>query len=217
VVDIPPLDQRVDDLRVVMDAAGVERAALMGVSEGGPMSVLFAVTYPERTQALILYGSDVRTLWAPDFPWGRHPAMYDADVDATLRTWGSDQTPNIALFAPSVVNDHAAVERFARFMRAAASPGAAVALARMNRSIDVRPLLGELRVPTLVLHRTGDRATPIAIGRYLAEHIPGAVLAELPGDDHLMWLGDQDAVVDAVQVFLDRRLGTTESPPHHTA
>ena len=209
VADIPPLEQRVDDLRAVMDAAGVERAALMGVSEGGPMSVLFAVTYPERTRALILYGADVRTLWAPDFPWGEQEAAYDASVEKILRTWGSDANESIAIFAPSMVNDREFIERFTRFFRASASPAAAVALNRMNRSIDIRPILSQVDVPVLVIHRTGDRATPIEIGRYLADHIPGAVLAELPGEDHFYILGDQDAIIAAIQRFLAERLGSS--------
>jgi len=206
VVDIPPLDQRVDDLRAVMDAADTDRAALIGVSEGGPMSIQFAWTYPERTRALVLYGSDVRTMWAPDYPWGTTEAEEDADDELTLRTWGSDTSMSIPIMAPSMVNDEAFIQSFTRYVRGSASPAAAVALSRMNRSIDVRPLLGELKVPTLVVHRTGDRATPIELGRYLASAIPAAVLAELPGDDHLPSLGDQDSIIDAVQAFLERHL-----------
>jgi pimeloyl-ACP methyl ester carboxylesterase len=209
VSDIPPLADRVDDLRAVMDAAGIERAALMGVSEGGPMSIQFAATYPARTQALILYGSDVRTLWAPDFPWGEDAAAYDAAEEEILRTWGSDVSESIATFAPSMVGNQAFVAHISRMFRASASPSAAVSLHRMNRSIDVRPLLGQLDVPTLVIHRTDDRTTPVAVGRYLAAQIPDAELAELPGADHLPYLGDQDAIVEAVQSFLTQHLGAS--------
>jgi len=209
VTDIPPLTTRVDDLRAVMDASGVQQAALMGVSEGGPLSVQFATTYPKRTRALVLYGADVRTLWAPDFPWGATEAECDAREALVLRTWGRDESENVAVFAPSKAHDQAFITWFTRYARASASPAAAVALRRMNRSIDVRPLLGQLDVPTLVIHRTGDRSTPAAMGRYLAAQIPGAVLVELPGDDHLTWLGDQDVLVAAVQTFLAEHLGTT--------
>jgi pimeloyl-ACP methyl ester carboxylesterase len=206
VADLPSLEQRVDDLRAVIDAVGVERAAVMGVSEGGPMSIQFAVTYPARTRALVLYGSTARTLWAPEFPWGADEAAYDADVEAILRTWGSDRSESIPSFAPSMVNDRAFVERYSRFLRASASPAAAVALNRMNRSIDIRPILSQVGVPTLVLHRTGDRVTPIEIGRYLAASIPEATLVELPGEDHPPSLGNQDALIDAVQTFLEQHL-----------
>jgi pimeloyl-ACP methyl ester carboxylesterase len=204
--EIPPLADRVDDLRAVMDAAEVHYAALMGVSEGGPMSIQFAATYPKRTGALVLYGTDARTLWAPDYPWGRTEVAQDALEASVLQTWGSDESENISIFAPSKVNDSAFARWFTRYSRASASPAAAVALRRMNRSVDVRPLLGQLDVPTLVVHRTGDRGTPIGAGRHLADSIPGAVLAELPGEDHLQWLGDQDALLDAVRAFLSETL-----------
>ncbi len=210
VTDIPPLEERVDDLRAVMDAAAVERAVLMGVSEGGPLSIQFAATYPERTLALVLYGSDVRVTWAPDYPWGSTAEEQDAEEALWLRTWGTVEAADVADFAPSMADNPAYIEWFARFCRASASPGAAVALSRMNRSIDVRPLLEQLAVPTLVVNRTGDRVNSIEIARYLAAAIPGAELAELPGGDHLPWMGDQDALVDVVRSFLTERLGTNE-------
>jgi pimeloyl-ACP methyl ester carboxylesterase len=211
VTEIPSLEQRVDDLRAVMDAAGVYQAALMGVSEGGPLSVQFAATYPERTRALILYGADVRTLWASDFPWGAHEAAYDAEEAHILQTWGSDASDSIASFAPSKAHDASFIAWFTRYFRSSASPSAAVSLHRMNRSIDVRSLLGHLDVPTLVVHRAGDRAGSVEIGRYLAASIPGAVLSELPGEDHLPYLGDQDAIIDAVQAFLAHLPGSTST------
>ncbi len=210
VTDIPSLEERVDDLRAVMDAAGVERAAMMGVSEGGPLSIQFAASHPDRTRALVLYGADVRNLWAPDFPWAPTDEEQDANDLETLRTWGTADADDIALFAPSMATNRTYIEWFVRLCRASASPGAAVALSRMNRLIDVRPLLGKLDVPTIVVHRTGDRATPIEVGRFLAASIPGAVLAELTGDDHLPWLGDVDSVVDSVRSFLTERLGTDD-------
>jgi pimeloyl-ACP methyl ester carboxylesterase len=213
--DIPPLADRVDDLRAVMDAAEVHQAALMGVSEGGAMSIQFAVTYPERTRALVLYGTSARTLWAPDYPWGRTEAEQDTLEAVVRRTWGSDESENAPIYAPSKVHDADYIAWFTRYSRASASRAAAVSLRRMNRSIDVRPLLGQLDVPTLVVHRTGDRAVSVEIGRYLAAQIPGAVMAEVPGEDHMQWLGDQDAIIEPVQSFLEHHLATTSPTVHH--
>jgi pimeloyl-ACP methyl ester carboxylesterase len=164
VADIPPLEQRVDDLRAVMDAAGIAQAALMGVSEGGPLSIQFATIFPARTQALVLYGADARTLWVPDYPWGRTEAEQDARFERVLRTWGRDESENVAIFAPSKVHDPAFIHWFTRYSRASASPAAAVALRRMNRAIDVGPLLEQVDVPTLVINRIGDRAKIICHG-----------------------------------------------------
>lgn len=200
VTDLPPLEERIDDVRAVMDAAGSERAVLMGVSEGGPMNILFAATYPERVTALILYGSSARSAWAPDYPWGRTDAEYQQALAAIERDWG--HTADVARWAPSRADDEQFTRWFARLSRLGASPGAAVALTRMNREIDVRHVLPMIRVPTLVLHRVGDRDTVIARGRDIAAHIPGARFVELPGEDHLTFVGDQDTLLDAVQSFL---------------
>ncbi len=205
VADLPLLEERIDDVRAVMDAAGLARAALMGVSEGGPMSILFAATYPERVTALILYGAAARSAWAPDYPWASTDAQFQEGLEAMEREWG--HTVNLARWAPSRADDEQFARWFARYSRLSASPGAALALARMNRGIDVRYVLSTIRVPTLVLHRTGDRDTAIERGRDIAAHIPGARFLELPGIDHLPYVGDQDAIADAVHAFL------AEPPP----
>jgi class 3 adenylate cyclase len=190
-----------DDVRAVMDAARVERATLFGVSEGGPMSILFAATYPERTSALITYGSFARWIRADDYPHAPTREQHEGAFDAMEAMWGQvDEDPGP--FAPSMKGDLAFAERNARFQRMASSPGAAIALYRMNIEADVRAALPAVAVPTLVLHRVGDRLIRIGAARYLAEHIAGAKLVELAGDDHLFYLGDTDAITDEIEEFV---------------
>jgi pimeloyl-ACP methyl ester carboxylesterase len=197
---IPTLEQRMDDVRAVMDAVGSERAAFFGVSEGGPMSILFAATYPQRTSALVLYGTYARRMWAPDHPWGRTEADMHAILERMERDWGKDA--NLGLWAPSVANNEEICRAVATYYRLAASPGAALTVMRLTTEIDVRNVLPAVRVPTLVMHRSGDRVTRIEQGRYLAEHIRNAKLVELAGDDHIPSIGDGDAVIDEIEEFL---------------
>jgi len=199
-VSMPTLEQRMDDVRAVMDAVGSQRAAIMGISEGGAMSILFAATYPERTTALVLYGSYARSAWAPDYTFARTTEEFEARIAGFREGWGSGRTA--AVFAPSHAGDEAFREWAAANERTSASPGAMEALQRMNFDIDARHLLGAIRVPTLVLHRTGDRAVNVAHGRYLAAHIPGAKYVELAGDDHAWAAGDADALLDEIEEFL---------------
>lgn len=198
--ELPSLEQRMDDVRAVMDAAGSRRAALVGVSEGGPMCSLFAATYPEKTVALIMVGSYARRLRDADYPWGPTPAEHEAFCDVILREWGGPV--GIEQRAPGLAGDPAFRAWWASYLRMGASPGAAVALTRMNARVDIRPVLPAIRVPTLVIHRTGDRCLLVEEGRYLASRIPGARFLELAGDDHLPFVGDQDAVIDAIASFL---------------
>lgn len=197
---IPTLEQRMDDVRAVMDAVGSERAAFFGVSEGGPMSILFAATYPQRTSALVLYGTYARRMWAPDYPWGRTEADMHAILERMERDWGKDA--NLGLWAPSVANNEEICRAVATYWRLAASPGAALTVLRLTTEIDVRNVLPAVRVPTLVMHRSGDRVTRIEQGRYLAEHIRNAKLVELAGDDHIPSIGDGDAIIDEIEEFL---------------
>lgn len=198
---IPTLEERMDDVRAVMDAAGCERAALFGISEGGAMGVLFAATYPERASALILYGSIARLAWAPDYPWGNKPdESFESWLESCRAAWGGPW--NIDTWAPSAAGDEHFRRWWAKYLRLSASPSAVIAIFKMNMAIDVRAILPTVRVPTLVLHRSGDRALEAAHGRYLAEHIPGASFVELKGDDHLWWVGDSQAIVDEVREFL---------------
>ena len=199
-VKIPTLEERMDDVRAVMDAAGSEKAALFGYSEGGPMSILFSATYPERTTALVMYGSYARRVKGPDHPCGMTAGEFDAFIDRLEQEWGGGAA--IDIFSPTVANDPAARQAIANYQRQAASPGAVVDIMRMNREIDVRPILPAVRVPTLVLHRTGDRLTSVDQGRFLAANIRGARMRELPGDDHNWTVGDSDAIVDEIEEFL---------------
>jgi len=194
---IPTLEERMDDVRAVMDAAGSERAALLGVSEGGPMSILFAATYPERTTALALYASYARRSWAPDHPFGHTEEEWARAIAAIEGTWGDPA--GIDVRAPGAAEDVSYRQWWATFQRLAASPGAAVAVMEMNKEIDVRPVLATIHVPTLVLHRKGDPVVRVEQGRYLAAHIPGARLVEFPGADHTPWVGDMDSIVNEVE------------------
>jgi pimeloyl-ACP methyl ester carboxylesterase len=198
--ELPSLEQRMDDVRAVMDAAGSRRAALVGVSEGGPMCSLFAATYPEKTAALVMVGSYARRLRDTDYPWGPTTAEHDAFCHAILREWGGPV--GIEQRAPGLAGDPAFRTWWASYLRMGASPGAAVALTRMNARVDIRPVLPAIRVPTLVVHRTGDRCLLVEEGRYLASRIPGARFLDLPGDDHLPFVGDQDAVLNPIETFL---------------
>ncbi len=196
----PTLEERMDDVRAVMDAVGSERAAVVGYSEGGPMCALFAATYPERTTALVMIGSYARRVRTPDYPYGPDRAEHDAFIASIEEFWG---TP-FALEdrAPSVVEDERFRQWWARFLRMSASPAAAAALTKANMEIDVRQVLPSIRVPTLVLHATGDRTVGIEQGRYLAEHIPGAKLVEFESDDHLPWLEGSEKILHNIQEFL---------------
>ena len=195
VSDMPNLETRMDDVRAVMDAVESERAVLIGGSEGGPMSILFAATYPLRTQALILYGA-----YAHFHSWVLSPEQVEAFVASVDTNWGTGGS--LKAFAPNMMSDERFRAWWARFERLGTSPAGVIALARMNALIDVRDILHTVRVPTLVLHREQDIRVNPAAGRYLAAHIQGAKLVEMPGVDHPIWVGDTDRVVDEIQEFL---------------
>ncbi|MGE0133071.1 MAG: alpha/beta fold hydrolase [Blastocatellales bacterium] len=197
---LPTLEQRMDDVRAVMEAVGCERAVLCGVSEGGPMCSLFSATYPEKTMALVMIGSYARRLKGEGYPWGPTEADRELFFDEIRQHWGGPV--GLEERAPSVANDPAFRDWWAAYLRRGASPGAALALTKMNTEIDIRHVLPTVRVPTLVIHRTGDPCLNVEEGRYLAENIPGAAFVELPGIDHLPFVGDQDAIIDSIEEFL---------------
>jgi pimeloyl-ACP methyl ester carboxylesterase/tRNA A-37 threonylcarbamoyl transferase component Bud32 len=197
---LPTLEQRMDDVRAVMDAVGSQRAVLCGISEGGPMCSLFAATHPEKTIALVMIGSYARRLRGEGYPWGVTAEAREHFFEEIRNHWGGPV--GLSDRAPSMVGDAAFREWWAAYLRYGASPSAALALTRMNSEIDIRHVLPTVRVPTLVVHRTGDRCLRIEEGRYLAERIPGARMVELPGDDHLPFVGDQEAILSEVEAFL---------------
>jgi pimeloyl-ACP methyl ester carboxylesterase len=197
---LPTLEQRMDDMRAVLEAAGSERAAVFGASEGGNMSVLFTATYPQRVRALVLAGVYAKRVWSPDYPWAPTPDQREREYAVLEREWAGEM--DVADLAPSAVGDPLLMRRIATFFRRSASPGAAVALLRMNTAIDTRAVLSTVGVPTLVLQRSGDRDVNVEEGRWIAGQIPGARYVELPGDDHLVWIGDTDGMLDEVEEFL---------------
>jgi pimeloyl-ACP methyl ester carboxylesterase len=197
---LPTLEQRMDDVRAVLDATGSERAAVFGASEGGNLSVLFAATYPERVRAVVLVGIYAKRIWSPDYPWAPTAEQRERENELLEREWAGEM--DVSELAPRAADDPALMRRIATFFRRSASPGAAVALNRMNTNIDTRAVLPAISVPTLVLHRTGDLNVKAAEGRWIADQIPGARYVELPGDDHLAWVGDTDGLLDEVEEFL---------------
>jgi class 3 adenylate cyclase len=201
VAEVPTLEQRMDDVRAVMDAAGSERAVLMGISEGGPMCILFAATYPERTQGLILLGAMARSTWAPDYPWATtREGLIEAALEFTAPAWGTGE--NLEVFAPSFGGDAAMRAWWAKLERMAASPSMMEKVLLMFLDVDVREALPLVQAPTLVLHRHGDRVVNVGAGRWLAEHIPGARFVELPGRDHVPWAGDTEPLIGEIEEFV---------------
>ena len=183
----PNLETRMDDVRAVMDAVGSERAAFFGLSEGAAMSILFAATYPERVAALIVRSCSPRTLWAPDFPWGRSDAAYDREVRQAMRIYASRPDARAAVRRLGIRTEDA-VESYIRMVRWAVSPGMLKALYQMNAAIDIREVLPLVRVPALVLHGADDQIVPVEVGRYVAEHLGWGRLVVLPEWGTFLWM-----------------------------
>jgi len=198
--ELPTLEQRMTDVLAVMNAVGSQRAAFLGISEGGPMCSLFAATYPERTIALTMIGTYAKRIWSEDYPWAPTREQREQFLERIKSEWGGPV--GLEERAPSAAHDSKFREWWAEYLRMGASPAAAVALTRMNAEIDVRNVLPSLRVPTLVLHRKGDPCLPVEGGRLVALLIPGAKYVELEGNDHLPFVGDQDAILDEIAEFL---------------
>jgi class 3 adenylate cyclase len=197
----PTLETRMDDVRAVMDAVGSRRAALFGLSEGASMSVLFAATYPERTAALVLRSAFARTLWAPDYPWGRTDDEYEREIERELRIYGPREQALEAAGALGRFDDDER-EAFLDYLRYGASPGMLEALLRMNKEIDIRQVLPAVRVPTLVLHGADDELVPPEAARYLAGRIPGARFVEHSDMGHLALGSRADRVMVEMSRFL---------------
>ncbi len=198
----PSMENTREDILAVLDQVGSRRAILLGVSEGGPASLLTAASHPQRAAGLILYGSGAKWVRSSDYPWALSAEQYDRWLSLLMENWG--KALNLELFAPSRVKDKDFQQWWARSLRIASSPGEVKAVLESMRDIDVRSLLPEIRLPVLILHRTGDRAIRVEGGRYLAEKIPQARFIELPGDDHFWWAGDSEAILREVEAFIKR-------------
>jgi pimeloyl-ACP methyl ester carboxylesterase len=208
VSDLPDLEERMDDVRAVMDAAGVERAALFGISEGAPMALLFAATYPDRVQALVLHGGMPRTTEDDDYPYAPAREAAVAAMDELIAPFWSEATL-VEVFAPSLADDPEEVRAWNRRLQACASPAAINALWTMALQVDVRSVVPAIHSPTLVLHRRGDRAASVHGARWMAEQLPDAQYVELAGADHFPWIGDQETVLDEIEEFLTGMRGAT--------
>ncbi len=198
----PSLETRMDDVRAVMDAVGSTRAAVYGLSEGAAMSILFAATYPERTAALAVRSCTPRTLWAPDFPWGRSEGAYQREVNQALQVYAPRAQAREAVRALGMQGDDE-VEAFIDFVRYGASPGMLEALYGMNKEIDIRPVLPTVRVPTLVMHGSEDRYVPVEVGEYTAQRLRSARFVALPGVGHLALRAGGTHVQAELQRFLN--------------
>jgi class 3 adenylate cyclase/pimeloyl-ACP methyl ester carboxylesterase len=202
VAGAPTIETRMDDVRAVMDAAGSKRGALLGLSEGAPMSVVFAATYPERTWALVLCGALIRSLWAPDFPWGYTEEAWDRVSEEELRRWGESQFMRETVQGVAPGLDEESFDGMVTLFRQGASPGAFDALNRMNKDVDVRAVLPSIRVPTLVVNRAEEPEGLREGSRLAARLIPGARHAELPGAAHAPFAGDSESYLNAIEQFL---------------
>ncbi len=204
------IEERMDDIRAVVDAVGFERPAVVGVSEGGPLSLLYAATYPDRVSSLVLYGTMARIIAAPDYPIGVPEELADALVDGVESRWGTGSS--MSAFIQHIPRDPETREAVARFARGAASPRIARQILFLNTRIDVRGVLPAISVPTLVLHSTGDPIVGVELGRYLAEHIPGARFVERDVDYHMHHDGEQAWFVDEIEEFVTGRRPAVPAP-----
>ncbi len=208
---VPTPEETMEDISVILDAVGCETATLMSVSEGGPVVVLFAATYPNRTEQLILYGTMPKWIRSYDYPWALSRSQYDRWLASMIDNWGGP----VALrhFAPSRCEDEDFLAWWAKVLRHAATPGSVKGVMEALRDIDVREVLAHVHVPTLVLHRKGDTAVPVAGGRFLAENLPNSRFVELSGQDHWWWVGDSDAILDEIDCFMAKSGADIEVTP----
>jgi class 3 adenylate cyclase len=203
----PTIEEMVDDIGAVMDATETERAAVFGVSEGAAMALMFAAAHPDRCSHLAIWGGYARLTLADDYPDGLEPEALDRLGEVAARDWGGPVSMN--LFAPSRMGDPAVERWWAHLLRSGSSPSSTSSLMSLYKELDVREAMPLIAAPALVMHRTEDVAVPLALGRYIADHIDGARFVEVPGRDHLFWTENADAVIDEIQEFLT---GTRQAP-----
>jgi len=196
------LNERMDDILSVMNAAGSKKAVFFGHSEGGTISTLFAATYPERTISLINIGTFAKRTYSPDYPWAPTPEERQGFYDSITNGWGNGQKMDLQVIMPSAADDGDYYNWFASYLRSAASPGAALALAKMNAESNIVDILDTIKVPTLILHRTNDLDVSVDEARWIADQIPDAKFKALEGNDHCFWVGDSFSVMAEVEEFV---------------
>lgn len=196
------LEERMDDIRAVMDAVGSTHAVLFGHSEGGTVSSLFAATYPQRTIALITFGVFAKRKYSEDYPWAPTDTERQNFYKMIEENWADGDMQGLSNLVPSLAKDRKFMDWLASYFRSAASPGAALDLARMNTEADITDILSTIHVPTLLIYRTGDKDVQVEEGKYIAKRIPGSRFVELSGDDHLFWAGDSFAVLAEIEEFI---------------
>ncbi|MBO0323864.1 alpha/beta fold hydrolase [Muricauda sp. CAU 1633] len=201
VVELSTLEERMDDIRAVMDAVGSEKAILFGHSEGGSVSALFAASYPNRVISLITFGIFAKRKYAQNYPWAPTDEERQGVYNMIENCWGSGEM-NLETLAPSKANDREFMDWLANYFRSGASPSAALVLTKMNTEVDIINILGSIKVPTLILQRTNDVDVKIDEGKFIAERIPGAKFVELKGDDHLFWVGNTEEVLKEIRSFI---------------
>jgi pimeloyl-ACP methyl ester carboxylesterase len=204
----PSLAEHVSDALAVAQTAGAVRPVVLAVSDGAPIAITLAVEHPEQIAGLVIYGGQPVGVQTADYPWGLTPAQYQRWIAKLVSRWG--EPVNLEYFAPSRAHDPRLRQWWAQLQRLASSPGAVQAILEGMRDTDVRPLLSQIRVPTLILHRRGDRCVPVQAGRYLAAQIPQARYVELPGEDHWWWVGQTDRLLEEIHDFVQQQypLGT---------
>ena len=205
--EVPTLERRAADTRAVMDAAGVDRAVIGGISEGGSAAAMFAATYPERVSGLLLFGTFARAMVDDDYPMGANEATFSALCELWPGGWGTPDSATVALVVPDRLGDAQFLQFMNRYERTSSTPRGLHDQLQWAKSIDVRSILPIISAPTLVLHRQGDRLVPVAHGRWLAEHIAGARYVELPGSEHVPFFGDIAAVLDEMEQFITGQRG----------
>ncbi len=208
------LEERMDDIRAVMDAVGSERAVLFGHSEGGSASMLFAHTYPERTVSVIGFGIFAKRRWSPDYPWAPGDEERELSYKIIEESWADGDMYGLRSVVPSLAHDEQFMEWFAGYLRSSASPGAALELQRQNTHIDVTGILSSIKVPVLLLFRTGEKEVKVEEGRYIAARMPDARLVELAGRDHLFWTGDTFSVLAEIEQFVTGKRPGKSSEVH---